>query len=90
METKETVEMTGATCRIYRCDISKRDQVAKLGTEVRKDFGVIDILINNAGIVYSKNFLHLTDSEICQTIEVNLLGTMWVSELNQAIKFNLF
>lgn len=85
METKGNVEKTGAICRIYRCDISKRDQVAKLGAEVREDFGVLDILVNNAGIVHVKNFLRLTDSEICQTIEVNLFGTIWVSEV---ITFN--
>ena len=82
VETKENVERTaGVTCRTYKCDISKRDHVAKLGALVRKDLGTVDILVNNAGIIHVKNCVKIKDSEISQIIEVNLLGTIWVSSI---------
>lgn len=79
IETKDIVERSGAICKTYRCDISKRDHVAKLGALVRKDMGIVDILVNNAGVIHVKNSAQILDSEISQIIEVNLLGTMWVS-----------
>ena len=38
--------------RTYQVDISKEDQVVGLARDVERDFGQIDVLINNAGVSY--------------------------------------
>lgn len=44
-----------------------------------KEFGRLDVLINNAGIVYDRNFDEITVDEFKRTLEVNVLGAFIVS-----------
>src|SRR5262245_5193709 len=46
----EVASSTGRTCRGYACDVSVPDQVSGLVGGVLKDFGRIDVLVNNAGL----------------------------------------
>jgi NAD(P)-dependent dehydrogenase (short-subunit alcohol dehydrogenase family) len=43
----------------FPCDISKREDVLRMGTQILEKFGQIDLLINNAGLckVYVMNRL---------------------------------
>lgn len=47
--------------------------------KVKEEFGTIDILINNAGIVTGRKFLDCPDSLIEKTMEVNANAHFWVS-----------
>ncbi len=55
------------------CDVSDYKQVKKLASGVEK-IGKLDILINNAGVAYYKNFEDNTEEEIDKMIDVNLRG----------------
>jgi len=48
------------------------------------------MIINNAGIVNGKYFINLTEEEILKTIQVNLLGPMYITKtfLPSMIKSN--
>ena len=46
---------------------------------VIKEFGRIDALVNNAGIVYDRDFDEITVDEFKRTLEVNVLGAFIVS-----------
>ena len=46
---------------------------------VIKQFGRIDVLVNNAGIVYDRSFDEITVDEFKRTLEVNVLGAFIVS-----------
>lgn len=61
----------------YVCDISDRQCVYELAAKVSAEFGVIDVLVNNAGIVKSNPFMEKPDDIIEQTIKVNLLAHFW-------------
>ncbi|MFC2164479.1 SDR family NAD(P)-dependent oxidoreductase [Acidobacteriota bacterium] len=50
-ERVKTIEAEGADVKGYTADLMNRDQVSKLVDSVISDFGRIDILINNAGLV---------------------------------------
>lgn len=58
------------------CDISSRSSVQ----EVIAKFKHIDILINNAGISQSKDFLDITDDDWNQMININLRGAFICSQ----------
>ena len=58
------------------CDISSRSSVQ----EVIAKFKHIDILINNAGISQSKDFLDITDDDWNQMININLRGAFVFSQ----------
>ncbi len=61
----------------YICDISDRTSVYELAEMVSREFGTIDVLVNNAGVVKSNPFLEKPDEVIERTIKVNLLAHFW-------------
>ena len=62
-------------------DVSKREDVERMMEEIIKQFGRIDIAINNAGIEIKKPFLEVTDDEWNRVIAVNLFGSYLVSQV---------
>lgn len=65
----------------YRCDISKRSDVAKTIKKIKKEVGIVTILINNAAITTGKPLIHLTFEEIEKTIQVNLLASFYTIKM---------
>jgi len=60
------------------CDISDREAVYRCADEVHKEAGQVDILINNAGVVFTGEILDLPDDRHKKQVDVNLLGTLWM------------
>ncbi|MBS3740530.1 MAG: 3-oxoacyl-[acyl-carrier-protein] reductase [Candidatus Cloacimonetes bacterium] len=59
----------------YVCDITSIKTVGKMVKSISKDFGSIDILINNAGITSDKLLIRMKQSDWQKVIDVNLTGT---------------
>ncbi len=55
-------------------DVTDTDGVQKAITETQKEFGSIDILINNAGITRDKLLLRMTEEDWDLVLKVNLKG----------------
>ncbi|MEP6789216.1 MAG: glucose 1-dehydrogenase [Acidobacteriota bacterium] len=62
-------------------DVSKREDVESMMSEVIAKFGRIDIAVNNAGIEIKKSFLDATDDEWNKVLAVNLFGSYLVSQV---------
>jgi glucose 1-dehydrogenase len=62
-------------------DVSQREDVERMMEEIIKQFGRIDIAVNNAGIEIKKSFLEVTDEEWNKVIAVNLFGSYLVSQV---------
>ncbi len=58
-----------------KCDVSKYFDIKSLVDISIRKFGGIDILINNAGIVYYRSLIDTTEEEWDKTININLKGT---------------
>ena len=63
----------GAT--YVNCDVSKLTDVNATVAMVVRKFGGIDILINNAGISISGDFLEITEEDYDKVIDINLKGS---------------
>lgn len=63
----------GAT--YHHCDVSKASEVKALVAATVKDFGAIDVLVNNAGISVIKDFFDVTEEDFDRVIAVNLKGS---------------
>jgi NAD(P)-dependent dehydrogenase (short-subunit alcohol dehydrogenase family) len=57
------------------CEISQRDQLQRLGEEIKTRWGEVQILINNAGIARAVNFSDMPDALWDETLATNLAGT---------------
>ncbi|MCI8273784.1 MAG: 3-oxoacyl-ACP reductase FabG [Clostridia bacterium] len=65
---------------IYKADVSKREEVKNMINYVIKEYGKIDVLINNAGISGSNIFTDVTDIEWNNIINNNLYSTFCVTQ----------
>ena len=53
-ETLKELESLGVKAKAYQCNVSDADAAAEVLKEITKDFGGIQILVNNAGITKDK------------------------------------
>ncbi|XP_039307648.1 17-beta-hydroxysteroid dehydrogenase 13 [Solenopsis invicta] len=61
----------------YRCDVADREEVFRIAEKVKKEVGDVTILVNNAGIGFSKSFLNHNPDEITRLTNINLLAHYW-------------
>ena len=62
-----------------KADVSNEEEVKNMINTIMNEFDRIDVLVNNAGIVYDRNFDEVTIDEFKRTLEVNVLGAFIVS-----------
>lgn len=74
LKVKEEISALGAKCEIYKCDVSDSEAVCAMVEATEKDFGSIDVLVNNAGIAQQKLFDTLTDEDFDRMLGVNTKG----------------
>ncbi|HEY9184426.1 MAG TPA: SDR family oxidoreductase [Salegentibacter sp.] len=64
----------------FEIDITDEQKVKELAAIIEKDIGPVDILINNAGIVFGGNFHESTPEAINKTMAVNALAPMHLTQ----------
>jgi all-trans-retinol dehydrogenase (NAD+) len=74
----------------YIVDVSDINQIEKIAQKVKQEVGVVDILINNAGIVAGKYFHEHTTLDILKTMEINANAPMFITKefLNDMLNQN--
>ena len=81
IETVNTINQNGGVAKFYKVDVSKEDIVKAAVDQVKVDFGKIDILINNAGIVgVDKKCHELTVEEWDQVFNVDVKGVFFCTK----------
>ena len=79
-EEKLKIVANDNNCTYKVCDVSEYEIVERIINDIVKEFGVIDVLINNAGL-WIQEEIDTNDSErIKDVIDVNLLGTINMSK----------
>lgn len=68
------IEQQGGKAKIFQADVSDFDSVTKMIAEVKKEFGKIHILVNNAGILRDRTLKKMAKDEWNSVIAVNLTG----------------
>jgi len=71
------IRQDGGVATAVATDVVHRDQVDKLATETLKQFGKVDVLINNAGIMPLSPIGKLRVAEWDRTIDVNVKGLLY-------------
>lgn len=82
IKLRETLEELAAIGEVHTFDIDITDEqkVKELAAKIQDEIGPVDILINNAGIVYGGNFHESTPEAINKTMAVNALAPMYLTQ----------
>ncbi len=70
----------GINAHGYVCDVTNEDQVNAMVAQIEKEVGVIDILINNAGIIKRIPMIEMSAAEFRQVIDIDLNGPFIVAK----------
>jgi NAD(P)-dependent dehydrogenase (short-subunit alcohol dehydrogenase family) len=71
---KEAAKEIGAKSVSLQADVTNSASMNKMAEEVDRQFGRIDILVNNVGVRITKPFLDHTDADWNTMIQTNLTG----------------
>ena len=75
------IEKNGGTAFSYVADIADYAAMQKVVDEIKNKFNKIDFLINNAGIIHTKQLINMTVEEMKYDLDVNLFGAILCSKL---------
>jgi len=86
-EMENTARAKNIFIRGMVCDVSDRNSVYSQAQKLTAEFGPLDVLVNNAGIVSKKGenvvgpaFLGVSDENIIKLMNINTLSLFWTSK----------
>ncbi len=74
-ETAEACRAAGARVTCVRCDVSDAQQVKDMMKAAVREYGRIDVLVNNAGVTRDGFLLMMRESDYDAVLDTNLKGT---------------
>lgn len=77
-KTVAEIRKKGVVAHAYQADISDQQQINLLHKQIMNEFGQIDILVNNAAIVYGLPFQECETEAIEKMVKVNLTANLLV------------
>ena len=76
-----TEELTSITkVKYYKCDVTIKNEVDESFSQIKNDFGKIDIAILNSGVGYKSSALNYNSAEAENTFNTNVLGAVYYIE----------
>jgi NAD(P)-dependent dehydrogenase (short-subunit alcohol dehydrogenase family) len=78
-EVADTLRRSGAEVCIARMDVRHVDEVTGTLERVSRQFGPVDVLVNNSGVASDKTAIELAESQWDTILETNLKGAFLVS-----------
>jgi NAD(P)-dependent dehydrogenase (short-subunit alcohol dehydrogenase family) len=79
-EVVAEIEQAGGTAIFIRSDVRFAEDCRRAVEETLQAFGRLDILFNNAGVLYANTVLDCTEEEWDLTLDTNLKGTYLMSK----------
>lgn len=77
---KKEIESQNVKCLTVYGDVSNYEDVENFIKEIIKEFGKIDVLVNNAGITKDMLLMRMKKEDFESVIDVNLIGTFNVTK----------
>ena len=78
MQTKKEIESYQVTCTAFLGDMGDMAVCEQLFSMIRKQFGSLDVLVNNAGITNDKLMMRMDAEDFTKVINANLNGAFYM------------
>lgn len=79
-EVVNEIKSSGGEAIAIQADVSKLDDIQRLLDESQKQFGGLDVLVNNAGITRDNLLIRMSEAEWKEVIQTNLTGIIHLTE----------
>jgi glucose 1-dehydrogenase len=79
-KTAEAVQGQDGRARFIETDVGDAGQAQRLVDQTLQAFGRLDVLINNAGIIRTAEFLEISEADFDAVLRVNLKGVFLVGQ----------
>ena len=79
-EVCEVCRELGVRAQAYRCDVADSAAVKETVEAIRKDFGAVHVLINNAGITRDTLVMTMKEADFDAVIRTNLKGAFLMTQ----------
>lgn len=79
-QTKSLVQTRGSSVLLFQADFSEAEACHNLLALVSREWGVVDVLINNVGIWEGKPLSEVSTEEVVNIINVNLTTTILLTQ----------
>ncbi|MBR0796282.1 SDR family oxidoreductase [Bradyrhizobium jicamae] len=63
--------------RAVEADVSRRADVDRIVAAAAKEFGRLDVMVNNAGVAHNRDFLEISEAEFDDVMGINLKGAFF-------------
>lgn len=79
-KSQAAVESLGQECGVYpvfhELDICNKDSIQELAEFLKNNYGGLDVLVNNAGIMYPRGSEEMLSVQVRETMKVNFWGNL--------------
>ncbi len=79
-EVIDTIRSTGGEAIAVQADVSQEEDAKRLIEAAVKQFGRLDVLVNNAGITKDNLLMRMTEQDFDSVIDTNLKGTFFCTK----------
>ena len=73
-ELRDQIEALGVRALVFKLDVSDLKGVREMVNGVKKEFGAVDGLVNNAGLTRDKLLMAMSEDDWSEVIRTNLTG----------------
>ncbi|WP_270182217.1 SDR family oxidoreductase [Alkalihalobacillus sp. CinArs1] len=79
-EVRDELEKMGVKSLAFECDVTNQEHIQRVVDETMKQFGRIDILVNNSGATWGESVIDMPLQAWHKVMEVNVTGTFLFSQ----------
>lgn len=73
-ETVAAIEALGRKAKAYKANTADLKAVQGMFREIQKEFGQLDVLVNNAGVVDDAYLLMINEDSLSRSLDINIKG----------------